>query len=1135
MPANPLAPFVASWQKRLALAQQAGVSEQSLLPVFQMDLKRLQSGTTPLTNDQAQVAIGAAAGAPPIKPPQPHADLNPLHLVENAAKDVGAVTKGIITLPVTAVKDLSHLDQMPGQIAKGAGEIAGGKVGEGLQDIARAPGLQELLLAADFIPGVDAIAAPITAGVLAAGVGGQALTPQGRQEILQHPLVAALQVLPAASELHLGAKAGALAEGTVVGDIATNVKAAGANALEHAGLGSRLRDTSKIVGRAEAQLRAEGDRFVSQGEKIWAGTTQDERVALTTRAALADPEALADPRVQQWGQLINEQDARFHQTGEVFHAPLPGGGFATYERGGAVEKAFADHQGATDTLVSSLGRVEQAKTNLELAQERVGGRAPSVDGVIQNLKPLMERDWQTNGADGKLVQATDLLQNVKAGAQGLSEGTGAQRGALESKLTQASALLREQGLEPLARQVDSIRGVEIPRAQRAYQEALDKHSQAVVDHQKSLDRYHRKLQRNPEARYGYMVVDKFHERMTGIASDLYSGDPQKMAAATDALNRGYYDAKFDDGEPVFPTAKKELRDVQSQWMDWQRAGIKPIFVHKVREDSLRQLVQPRVFPGKVPTVGVLQKRVTDLAPGYMDMGLAFSHSEMQYVTNKMAQKIIDEHIVPNLTVSSQDEVARLMKRDPSLSKEEAVRKIEEDYVPFKSSDYGVKRLSRSLGKDERLIPRHLDREMKRMIPRPENFTGVKGMWDKSIRGYRFAVTGVSPLHMAHVTFSGAMMMAGRTDPIGLMRALPETMRMIRSGEVPPEVRGASMMGPDQIITHVAATKTLSRLWEEQTKFGKATGVVQRAQDAMTRFDDHITSFYRALTYVYGGGMKDGEKGLELVGKAFVDHASLTPIERQIAKSVIPFYAWTRHLLKYAFTYPIDHPVRAGIIANLATSEFSDQLSGLPRDFAQLFFLGDKAFDIRQVNPFRDMGNDVTLAGFIGSLNPAAGGVFRALGVNPVNASGELYPELTVDPNTGKLVTQRKENVIQAEAETFIPQVQGIEGLLGFSDQLRTLHKNDPSAYWSTLARYLHFPWIPRNINIPQARASEELNVYRVSQQDVSKAMKTGDFSRVDQYDKVPFQGHLVPPSVLQSLYQLLQGKTPYTPNTLLRK
>ncbi len=402
--------------------------------------------------------------------------------------------------------------------------------------------------------------------------------------------------------------------------------------------------------------------------------------------------------------------------------------------------------------------------------------------------------------------------------------------------------------------------------------------------------------------------------------------------------------------------------------------------------------------------------------------------------------------------------------------------------------------------------------------------------------YRFAVTGLSPLHMAHVTFSGAMMMAGRTDPVGLLKAAGELRRFTKEGgELPAALQMASKMAPEDVITHVAATKTLARLWEGETHMGKVTGRIAQAQDAMTRFDEHVTSFYRALTYVYGGGLKDGEKGMELVGKAFADHASLTPVERQIAKSVIPFFSWTRHLLKYAFTYPVDHPVRAGIMANLATSEFSDNLSGLPRDFAQMFFLGDKAFDIRQINPFRDMGNDLTLAGFVGSLNPAAEGIFRALGINPINASQELYPELTVDPNTGKLVTKRKDAPL-ALAESFVPQIQGVEGLLGFSDQLRTLKKNNPSAYWSTLARYLHFPWLPRTIDKSQARASEELNVTRVATQDVSAAMKTGNFSQLDRYNKVPFQGQLVPPQALEALYKLLASKnTGYTPNTLLRK
>ncbi len=158
-----------------------------------------------------------------------------------------------------------------------------------------------------------------------------------------------------------------------------------------------------------------------------------------------------------------------------------------------------------------------------------------------------------------------------------------------------------------------------------------------------------------------------------------------------------------------------------------------------------------------------------------------------------------------------------------------------------------------------------------------------------------------------------------------------------------------------------------------------------------------------------------------------------------------------------------------------------------------------------------------------------------MGINTYSGSAELYPELTVDPNTGQLKAKGTDFFSNLAAEA-IPQTKAISGLLGWSDQMRQLQKTDPVAFRDSIARSFHFPWLPKSISTAQARGKLEINQLRVAQTEVSNAMKTGDFSKINQYPQVPFQGRMVTPQQLQALYNALAARnTGYTPNTLLRK
>ena len=54
---------------------------------------------------------------------------------------------------------------------------------------------------------------------------------------------------------------------------------------------------------------------------------------------------------------------------------------------------------------------------------------------------------------------------------------------------------------------------------------------------------------------------------------------------------------------------------------------------------------------------------------------------------------------------------------------------------------------------------------------------------------------------------------------------------------------------------------------------------------------------------------------------------------------MPFYGWTKHIIKYVLTYPTDHPYRTQFLSVLATQNSDGFSSGLDQRMQLLFFLG----------------------------------------------------------------------------------------------------------------------------------------------------------------------------------------------------
>jgi hypothetical protein len=270
-----------------------------------------------------------------------------------------------------------------------------------------------------------------------------------------------------------------------------------------------------------------------------------------------------------------------------------------------------------------------------------------------------------------------------------------------------------------------------------------------------------------------------------------------------------------------------------------------------------------------------------------------------------------------------------------------------------------------------------------------------------------------------------------------------------------------------------------------------------------------------------------EAGLDQAIKVLMDIDGMAPIERQVFRHIFPFYPFTRQLLRYMAKFPAEHPMKAAVLAAVGRMELADAQSGLPLNMMSLFPIGGtgpdgKAFfiDTKNMNPFRSMNgmSPLTMAGFLSELNPIISLPFVNRGFNVLTATPELYPNLTVDPNTGDLVAKPSKNIVQSFVEGIIPETNTLEAMFGISNSLTQLQQSDPEAYARALYSYLNIPFAPGSRNLNTQRIRYARNLYNVAQSAASQAVKSGDVSGLN-YDVVPYGGKLWTVSQLQKALQ----------------
>ena len=466
---------------------------------------------------------------------------------------------------------------------------------------------------------------------------------------------------------------------------------------------------------------------------------------------------------------------------------------------------------------------------------------------------------------------------------------------------------------------------------------------------------------------------------------------------------------------------------------------------------------------------------------------------------------------------------------------------------------------------------------------------MDGAYDRATNVFRTSILGLSPRFTAHIVFGGAFLVALRADPSivthlreGWQLAkdptkLDPAMRQVSAerGVEPAEYRTVKMQqaaqkgdvnpGLEEINHRGGATAAYTVVQENMAKKGldwRTAGPVawlKSIADVNFRFTRNVSTMYRAaamLDFADKAGKKDffedpetgeriamtperaKEEGIQAALKMMGDLQKMTPLERQSFMRIMPFYGWTRHILNYVLTYPVDHPYRASFLAVQASLDSDSVAKALDTRWLFMLNIGSpspsgavKGVDVRFLDPLRDVANYASLSGWIGALNPVITAPLAAIDPNLVFGNTSLYPNVTYNQLYGIETSAPQGNPATAVAQTFVSQIGALDSAIQLAGNYRSLATKNPNAFYKTIFESLNIPFAQvQNLNVKQLAAKGELARYRVASQAANNAWTSpgmggaGIEKSLAGYASVPDPlnpDYEVTPAQLQNLYNAL--------------
>jgi hypothetical protein len=654
------------------------------------------------------------------------------------------------------------------------------------------------------------------------------------------------------------------------------------------------------------------------------------------------------------------------------------------------------------------------------------------------------------------------------------------------------------------------------------------------------------VNRHAPARFEPLIGETARRKVTEQVMPK-SATPEQAAEITRLITESNWkDAASLTGQDAATFEKlvsETVDDVRATWRELQARGADPVFVHRTTRGRASIIANPRVGPVPV-TLSQARERFTHWGDFESDVTVSLGHQAMEML-NRQATENFVEHVVKSYGIKEADIRSQFSgrARDDVAAVggtfEQSLRdRVDQQFEVFNPDqagyNWGGARLDQ-FRQDRWLIPKPLAANLHKMAS-PAG--PIQTLFDPISKTFRMSVIGLSPRTHLYNILGGAVMLFGETGPRGFTN-LQRAWQMVKNpAQITDETLRASIGSGKQAWTNedfaragasVRAGRTMARVLGEANQAGASRAVQAGKQliDKSLTFNSMVDDMYRTAAYLSGhdkaltkGLSKSAAEaaGRELMRKTMMDWTSMTPIERGVFKAVFPFYGFMRHSLGYVARYPVDHPLRASVVAAFGRAEQED-LGALPGSFLSSLFLGAddanrNALQLSGVNPFGDVGNLFTVAGFLSATNPAISTVLEQAGL--VRGEAELYPTLRYDPETGRLTAQHS-NPLMAFVENTIPQTTLLTSLLGVNAQFNEQMRYNPAAARRSLASSVGLPVVWRNYNVPGEIAKAE--VARQKSEDAARvnALETGNWTEALRYPGLQ-QYHqalqMIPPELL---------------------
>ncbi len=1132
MGTNELGLSYKAWSKRISQYQQLGLPESVYLPIAKHDMaKTYQSGSAPMTDLEANIAIAAAAsGTPPITetPRHGHGLLGSIATVaSNIVPDVGNLITGLPRGIYDAGKQLTT----PSDWGQAFDLLAHPERNKAFQAEAQAEGTDP----ASFSPGMGASAriaahTPILDVLLPFLSTESGLsTKAGRLGLEEHPVSTLLSTAGLAGGVVKSAGTEALARSGQLGDLASQGvdigdKAALAKALkENPSAPAALARGHLVQGAARAADRAVTRRLAGQLETDILSKTDDQLGAgqKLTRTAL---------RKLKHDRINNEFNTAANREQNGISADA-----AQYERtvvrplverlgGHAEAEAYAAKAKAGEPGWQAMNDEERAVYDLQHALERqVQDRGVAADRYTRTTEGIFPKDsmvgvaWRAMGKRALDIEAqTAKVERYKTrlkAAQERNAGRAIHRDPVKQTRIAKGALERADIIQ---RHTERLANEERT------------HTAMKAAHGHAREVYQKALLRTPPAHLQPLMIQFMRDK---AEESLRTGEgPAKAAQAQflsetedwirDPKNTSFVqDLKNWMGKEEYNAT---LADSLEFALAQTRGGHPPLYFPNVAPNAEQRFLTARIGTA---TPEHFRSRILNIADSSNSVVLALQAPYVSELEYEAGQRVLTQALVPHGKYSRQIDgfytrAAEAMHgkgrvRHYGVPKtKQALR--DEQWV--KISPTTGERLHGVDHPDDFYVPKDLYENWEYATGKAGHSQGVleSRAYQRSMRVFRGSVL-YGPRHFVHVTIAGQMpvYMADPTAVFEIAHVWPELMKMKR-GEEPDEtiIPKEYQRAPASYKSGEGTSFEMERnfKWLQGRALARLYGQAVNVSDGLARIEDLAQVMFQSTLRLRA--LKRGEdptEALELGRRAVVNMDSASPFERTIMKQVMPFYSFTRFATLFLLRYPFDHPLRASFLASISNQAQEEWGTGLPMNLMDLFFIGPQhesgnqtTVNLKNVNPFRSIANTFTLGGFLSGLNPAIQAAATAFGINTLSGSAQMYPEISYNAQTGDLQTDRPKNSMWKAIESFVPEFSAVDARLGLSDNYRYLYTNDRQAFWRQMWSDFNLPFTPSDYNIPQVRGKVALNLYKGAEQAAYQAKRSGDFSGdISRYNLIP--------------------------------